>query len=102
MSKILFTLTGTRYYHGSDFIKPGMEINLIKEPENEFDSEAIAVKIDGLGTIGHVANSVYTVIGETMSAGRMYDKIKKHATAKVMIVTNHGIVCKVSKKSIKE
>lgn len=39
MSKIYFTLTGTRYYHGNEFLKPGMKLKLKKEPDNKFDKE---------------------------------------------------------------
>ncbi len=52
--KIYFTLTGTRYYQGHDFLKPGMKVKLIKEPENEYDREAIFVELPGLGTIGYI------------------------------------------------
>lgn len=31
MEKIYFTLTGTRYYYGSDFLKSGMKIQLEKQ-----------------------------------------------------------------------
>ena len=31
MSKIYFTLTGTKYYHGNEFLKPGMKLKLKKE-----------------------------------------------------------------------
>lgn len=41
MSKIYFTLTGTKYYHGNEFLKPGMKLKLKKEPDNKFDKEAI-------------------------------------------------------------
>ena len=51
------------------------ERKLEKEPDNEYDKEAIKVTYEGLGKIGYVANSSYTVIGESMSAGRLYDKI---------------------------
>lgn len=47
--------------------------------------------------IGYVANSTYTVIGESMSAGRLYDKIGKKATAKVVMLTNAGVICKICK-----
>ena len=50
--------------------------------------------------IGHVANSAYTVIGESMSAGRIYDKIGNTAKAKVVLVTPHGTICSLSKKSL--
>ena len=58
------------------------------------------VKKEGLGLIGYVANS--TVIGESMSAGRLYDKIGKKATAKVVMLTNAGVICKICKKSLLE
>lgn len=100
MSKIYITLTGTKHYYGSEFLKPGMKLRLEKEPDNEYDKEAIIVKIEGLGKIGYVANSPFTVIGESMSAGRLYDKIKDNATAKVVLVTAQGTLCKVNQKNI--
>ncbi len=48
--------------------------------------------------IGHVANSVHTVIGESMSAGRLYDRIGKKAVGEVKIVMDHGVLCKICKK----
>lgn len=100
MSKIYITLTGTKHYYGSEFLKPGMKLKLEKEPDNEYDKEAIMVKMEGMGKIGYVANSPYTVIGESMSAGRLYDKIKEKATAKVVLVTAEGTLCKVNQKNI--
>ena len=65
---------------------------------NEYDKEAIKVLYEGLGKIGYVANSSYTVLGDSMSAGRIYDKIGKKA--KVALVTDHGTICSISKKSL--
>ena len=59
------------------------------------------IKKEGLGEIGHVANSAYTVIGESMSAGRIYDKIGDTAKAKVVLVTPNGTICSLSKKKVK-
>ena len=100
--KIHITLTGTKYYHGKDFLKSGMKVRLIKEPENPYDREAIRVELEPLGTIGHVANSANTVIGESWSAGRLYDRIGKKADAEIKLVTEHGVLCRVSKKSIRK
>ena len=100
MGKIYFTLTGTKYYYGKEFLKPGMTLQLEKEPDNQYDKEAIVVRMEGLGDIGYVANSTYTVIGESMSAGRIYDKIGDTAKAKVVLITDRGIICKISKKSL--
>ena len=102
MAKIYFTLTGTRHYYGSDFLKSGMKIQLEKEPDNKYDPEAIQVKLKGMGKIGYVANSPYTMIGESMSAGRIYDKIGDTAKAKVVLVTEYGIICRLCKKCLLE
>ena len=101
MAKVFITLTGTKHYFGNDFLKKGTKIRLEKEPDNEYDKEAIKVTYEGLGKIGYVANSSYTVIGDSMSAGRLYDKIGKTAYAKVELVTPAGTICKVCKKSLK-
>ena len=101
MGKIYFTLTGTKYYYGNEFLKPGMKLELQKEPDNKFDKEAIVVKVKGLDKIGYVANSAHTVIGESMSAGRIYDKIGDTAKAKIVLVTPNGTICSLSKKKVK-
>ena len=95
MKKIYFTITGMRYFYGSDFMKKGMTVRLVKEPDNKFDKEAILVEMDGLGAIGHVANSVNTVLGESYSAGRIYDRFNKKAKGKVKFITDRGIVCEL-------
>lgn len=98
MSKTYFTLTGTKHYHGADFLKKGMKVQLIKEPDNPYDSEAIRVELLPLGKIGYVANSAYTVLGESMSAGRLYDRMKHKAWGKVQLITEQGIICSLCKK----
>lgn len=93
--KICFTLTGTNYRYGSDFMKKGMKVKLTKEPDNDFDKEAIKVEMEGLGLVGYVANSTYTVLGDSYSAGRLYDKIGKKAKGKIMLVTDKGVLCRL-------
>ncbi len=95
MKGTIFTITGMKHYFGSDFLKKGMNVKLIKEPDNEYDKEAIRVELKGLGKIGYVANSPYTVIGESRSAGRMYDMMKKKATGKVLLITPCGVLCEL-------
>ncbi|MEF9942532.1 MAG: HIRAN domain-containing protein [Lachnospiraceae bacterium] len=102
MGKTYFTLTGTKYYFGKEFLEPGMKVQLIKEPENEYDNEAIRVEFKSIGKIGYVANSSFTVQGESLSAGRLYDRMGKQASAKVVLVLPQGVICKVSKKSLKK
>lgn len=93
--KIWFTLTGTQHYEGQDFLEKGMKVRLEKEPDNKVDHEAIMVKMKGLGKIGYVANSPYTVVGESWSAGRLYDKIGDTAKGKVVMVMDKGVLCRL-------
>lgn len=100
MRNVYITLTGTHYYYGKDFLKPGMRLKLEKEPDNKYDKEAIAVCLEGLGVIGYVANSTHTVIGECISAGRLYDKIGQTASVRIMYIVPTGVVCKVNLKDV--
>ena len=68
-------------------------VRLVKEPDNEHDSEAIKVEMDGLGKIGYVANSVKTVLSDCYSAGRLYEKINDNAEGIVKYITCKGVVC---------
>ena len=95
MKEIYFTITGTNYRCGHKFIEPKMEVKLVKEPDNEYDKEAIKVEMPGIGQIGYVANSPNTVMGESCSAGRLYDKIGDTATATVMYVLSGGVLCRL-------
>lgn len=98
MAKTYFTITGCNHYMGSDFFEKGMKVKLIKEPDNAYDAEAIMVKVKGLGKVGYVANSTHTVLGESMSAGRIYDKVSKKSYGKVVSVVDRGVICELKKK----
>ena len=48
MKQIYFTVTGIKFRYGADFyaagfLRPGQPVRLVKEPENEYDSDAIRV-----------------------------------------------------------
>ena len=96
MSELFFTITGCKHYFGNEYMKNGMKVKLVKEPDNEFDKEAIQVKIKGLGTCGYVANTPYTVKGESMSAGRLYDKLGDKAKGKIVFVIDGGAICRIT------
>ncbi len=100
MKKIYFTITGTKHHHGKEFLEPDMKVQLIKEPDNEYDGEAIRVELKGVSKIGYVANSPYTTIGESYSAGRLYDKIGQRATGTIVYVLPTGVLCTVDKKTL--
>lgn len=96
MSKKYFTIAGCNHYYGNEYMKKGMKVKLVKEPDNEYDQEAIQVKIKGLGKVGYVANSSYTVKEKSMSAGRLYDKIGKKAKAKIVFILDGSAICEVT------
>ena len=98
--KIWFTLTGTNHYYGHGFLEKGMKIRLEKEPDNRHDREAIKVLLDGVGHIGYVANSVHTVVGDSWSAGRIYDKIGDTAEGKIVYVTDDAVLGTIEKKNL--
>ena len=45
-----------------------------------------------------MANSPYTVLGESFSAGRLYDKIGDTAEGNVLYVLPNGILCTLEKE----
>lgn len=98
MEKTYFTIAGMKHHFGHEYVEPGMEVKLEKEPDNEYDTEAICVKMDGLGIVGYVANSPYTVLGESMSAGRLYDKIGDTARGVVKYVLPQGVLCELAEE----
>lgn len=95
MKTVYFTITGVHHYFGTDFMKEGMKVNLVKEPDNKADKEAIKVEMPGLGLVGYVANSPHSVRGESMSAGRMYDKIGKTAAGMIKYVLPNFVICEL-------
>lgn len=96
MEEMYFTIAGCNHYYGTEFMEKGMKVKLVKEPDNEYDKEAIQVKIKGLGKVGYVANSPFTVQGESMSAGRLYDKVGDKAKGKIVFVVGGTAVCRVT------
>lgn len=98
MNKTYFTITGTHHYFGKEFIEPGMEVKLEKNPDNEYDKEAIKVEMEGLGKMGYVANSPYTVLGDSLSAGRLYDRIDDVSYGVVKYVLPQGVLCELIEK----
>ena len=56
--------------------------------------------MEALGKIGYVANSTFTVLGDSMSAGRLYDRICDKAIAKVRHVLPKGVICSVRHKDL--
>ena len=98
------TITGLNHYYGKKPFEIGRIIRLIKEPDNEYDKEAIVAFLPFIDKIGYVANSTNTVYDGTISAaGRLYDKIEDYAYGKVMFVTHSSaIVLVLDKEEVEE
>ena len=102
MEDMYVTIVGFRHYYDKTPFEIGNLIRYIKEPDNLHDREAIKCTLPCIGTVGYLANSVNTVAGGTMSAGRVYDKVEKRFYARVMFTTNSKIICKVERGDRKE
>lgn len=97
------TITGLNHYYGKKPYEIGRIIKLIKEPDNEYDKEAIAAFLPFIDKIGYVANSTNTVYDGTISAGRLYDKIDDYTYGRVMFVTHSSaIVLVLDKEEVEE
>ena len=89
------TIVGLKNYEGSKVFKIGSIVKLVKEPDNEYDLEAIVCELKYIGKTGYIANSVSTVTKGTMSAGRIYDKINDISFCEVKFVSNDAVIAKV-------
>lgn len=88
---ILVTIVGG--FNNEDLFKKGSVFKIVKEPDNSYDMEAIAVKYYN-ETIAYVANSVNTVERGTMSAGRIYDKFNNDCEIEIIFV-GYQIIAKL-------
>ena len=48
-----------------------------------------------IGTVGYVANTPYTAATGTLSASRIYEKVKKKFIVEVMFITSSKVICRV-------
>lgn len=67
--KAFITITGLKFHFGSKPFAVGQKVKLAKEPDNEYDSEAIKAELPGLGCAGYVANSPHTVLATASAPG---------------------------------
>lgn len=89
------TILALNKLHGSRPLAINGIIKLVKEPDNKYDTEAIACEMRYFGKIGYVANSTNTVVKGCMSSGRVYDKIEDEYFAKIKFITDHIAIAKI-------
>ena len=83
----LINITGTQFYYGLEVFAPGVIVDLMAEPTNPHDKDAIRVEIEG-ETVGYVANSDYTVLDNITCASDISDAKK----AEIMFIYLEGYV----------
>ncbi|GAF40555.1 hypothetical protein FC83_GL002561 [Agrilactobacillus composti DSM 18527 = JCM 14202] len=94
-SQVFVTVTGTNYYFELKPFELGTKVSLTKDVRNHHDNEAIAVILPILGKVGYVANSPYTVIRGTYSAGRIYDHLAESCLGIVRFITDKNVILEV-------
>lgn len=92
---MFITVLSFKNLHGEKAIKLDGIIKLVKEPDNKYDTEAIACEMRYFGKIGYVANSTNTVIKGCMSSGRVFDKIDNEYFAKIKFITKDSVIAKI-------
>ena len=89
---MFITIIAFNKFHGSKPLRLDGIVKLVKEPDNKYDTEAIACEMRYFGKIGYVANSVNSVIKGCMSSGRVFDKIEDEYYAKIKFITENNAI----------
>lgn len=94
-TETLISITGTRFYFGIEIFTPGLTVDLVREPDNEHDGDAVRVEIEG-ETVGYVANSEYTLIENIKSATDIKEMDLKKAEV-IFIYMDEYVIAKLAK-----
>ena len=94
--EIYITINHLDEFNGLSNIKVGDTLTLIKDLDNPYDDEAIAVFDKDNIKVGYVANSVDTVARGTHSAGRVYENIHSQDTCVVNYITQDNIIASLN------
>ena len=89
------TVAGFSSYHGAAPFAIGARFICIKEPDNKYDDDAIAVVGADGEKLGYLANNAGTKANGTMSASRIYDRVGKRFVIEVCFTTRTKIICHV-------
>ena len=92
-SETYINITGIHYYHHFEPFREGTIVDLIREPDNPHDRNAIRVEING-ETVGYVANNRYTLIKEVKSATDIKDTKSTQAEVQ-FILFNEWVIAKL-------
>ena len=89
-TETFINITGTNHYQNFRPFRQGTIVDLVREPENKYDKDAIRVEING-ENVGYVANSDYTLIDEVKSATEIKDMASTKAEVLFLLVETYVI-----------
>ena len=89
-NETFISIAGTKHYKSYAPFKKGVVMNLVREPDNKFDRDAIRVEINS-ETVGYVANSDYTLIDQVKSASQIKNTSSNKAEFLFVIASNYPI-----------
>lgn len=91
MNNVFITVLVMNKYEESHEVNIGDVVELVKEPGNSHDKDAIMVNLNK-NQVGYIANSKgKTVLSETLSASEIQNKFKTKTTAKILeLVESRG------------
>ncbi len=89
---LFFTITGQKHYYGMLPFSVGMSLTLRAEPDNLYDSRAVAVYATPYGKVGMVANTPDTAAEGTVLASALFPQIQGEATAIVRFIAGEYIL----------
>ena len=93
--KAFVTINHLDLYGGHIKFKVGDKLYLNKDLDNIYDDEAIIATNDLDIKCGYVANSVYSVIRGSQSAGRIYEKIKDNNECIVRFIGEEFLIAEL-------
>lgn len=95
---LFLTVTALHRFYGTDPFEVGQDVDLVIEPENKVDPDAICVMMEGLGQVGYVANSYKTAIGDSLTASkiRTYVLPVMHATVAFVLPDSNAVLLKIN------
>src|SRR5690625_754297 len=92
---VYVTVVGGKFFKDSKQLQVGEIVRFVKDYDNEYDDEAIAVEMIGNGQVGYVANSTNTVARGTKSAGRIYDTFDDYSYGVVRFILKGNAIVKL-------
>lgn len=99
MYDIYTAVIQTGFNKSRKILKLGDEVILLKEPDNNYDAEAISCVIPSNGKIGYVINNFKILPIGCFSAGRIYDIFKVGIFAEVKFIINDISILKLNLES---